>query len=140
MPARCSWPARPVATLCSRGAIILSYQYTSSVREAIRAVDWHLVVIDEAHRLRNAYRPSNRVGQAVNWATSHCRKLLLTATPLQNSLLELYGLSPLIDEQLFGDLSSFREQLTEAGANLEALRQRLAGFSETGNFYPDFLL
>ena len=112
-----------------QGAVtIMSYQYASSVREAIRAVDWHLVVIDEAHRLRNAYRPSNRVGQAVSWATSHCRKLLFTATPLQNSLLELYGLSTLIDEQLFGDLPSFREQFTGAGANLEALRQRLAGF------------
>ena len=35
------------------------------------------------------------------WATEDCRKLLLTATPLQNSLLELYGLSTLIDERLY---------------------------------------
>lgn len=64
----------------------------------------------------------------MSWATTPCRKLLLTATPLQNSLLGLYGLSTLIDEQLFGDLPSFQEQFTEAGVNLEALRQRRAGF------------
>jgi hypothetical protein len=75
----------------------------------IRAVDGHLIVINEAHWLRNAYQPSNRVGQDVIWATSHCRKLLLTATLLQNSLLGLYGLSTLIDEQLFDDLPSFQE-------------------------------
>jgi hypothetical protein len=43
------------------------------------------------------------------------RKLLLAATPLQNSLLELYGLSTLIDEHLFGDLNSFRSQYASAG-------------------------
>ena len=37
-------------------------------------------------------------------------KLLLTATPLQNSLLELFGLVSIIDEHAFGDLKSFREQ------------------------------
>ena len=49
-------------------------------------VAWDLVVIDEAHKLRNAYRPSNKVGQGIRWATEDSRKLLLTATPLQNSL------------------------------------------------------
>lgn len=74
------------------------------------AVAWDLVVIDEAHKLRNAYRPSNKVGRGIRWATEDCRKLLLTATPLQNSLLELFGLSTLIDEHLFGDVGSFRSQ------------------------------
>ena len=37
-------------------------------------------------------------------------KLLLTATPLQNSLMELYGLVNVIDEHVFADSASFREQ------------------------------
>lgn len=52
----------------------------------------------------------------------------MTATPLQNSLLELYGLSTLIDEHLFGDLNAFRSQYVSSGGDLNALRQRLAGF------------
>ena len=86
------------------------------------------MVIDEAHKLRNAYRTSNRVGQGIRWATEDRRKLLLTATPLQNSLLELYGLSTLIDERLFGDIDSFRSQYAGANGNLDVLRQRLASF------------
>lgn len=85
----------------------------------------HQVVIDEAHKLRNAYRTSNKVGQGIRWATEDCRKLLLTATPLQNSLLELYGLSTLIDEHLFGDVDSFRSQYAGAGASLDLLRYML---------------
>jgi hypothetical protein len=50
------------------------------------------------------------------------RKLLLTATPLQNSLLELYGLSTLIDEHLFGDLNAFRSQYIANGGDADGLK------------------
>ncbi|SHF29709.1 SNF2-related protein [Thermomonas hydrothermalis] len=112
-----------------QGAIlILSYNFAHSIRDELRAIRWDLVVIDEAHKLRNAYRQSNKVGQGIRWATEDCRKLLLTATPLQNSLLELYGLSTLIDEHIFGDVDSFRAQYAGAGSDLGALRQRLSAF------------
>lgn len=112
-----------------QGAIlILSYNFAHSIRDELRAIRWDLVVIDEAHKLRNAYRPSNKVGQGIRWATEDCRKLLLTATPLQNSLLELYGLSTLIDEHHFGDVDAFRAQYAGAGSDLGALRQRLSAF------------
>jgi hypothetical protein len=84
--------------------------------------------MDEAHKLRNAYRDSNKIGQALRWATADSRKLLLTATPLQNSIMELYGLASLIDERIFGDINAFRSQFTGAGSDLTGLRQRLASF------------
>jgi SNF2 family DNA or RNA helicase len=108
--------------------IILSYNYASKIRNELKAIAWDLVVIDEAHKLRNAYRESNKIGQGIRWATEDCRKLLLTATPLQNSLLELYGLSTLIDEHLFGDVNAFRTQYVGTGGDLDSLRQRLSGF------------
>ncbi len=108
--------------------LVMSLNYANARREDLKSVAWDLVVIDEAHKLRNAYRPSNKVGQGIRWATEDCRKLLLTATPLQNSLLELYGLSTLIDEHIFGDVNSFRSQYAGAGASIEALRQRLSAF------------
>ena len=114
------------APLTAKTIVIMSLNYANSLREKLKAIPWDLVVIDEAHKLRNAYRPSSKVGQGIRWATDDCRKLLLTATPLQNSLLELYGLSTLIDERLFGDANSFRSQYATAGSNLDALRQRLA--------------
>jgi len=108
--------------------IITSLHYAASCAQMIEAVEWDLVVIDEAHKLRNAYRESNRIGQAILHATCERRKILLTATPLQNSLVELYGLSTLIDENLFGDLPSFRTKYTGAEADLLGLRERLRPF------------
>jgi hypothetical protein len=116
------------APLSEKAVLVMSFNYANKIREDLKAISWDLVVIDEAHKLKNAYRPSNKVGQGIRWATEDCRKLLLTATPLQNSLVELYGLSTLIDEHLFGDINSFRAQYTGAGSNLEALRQRLSSF------------
>jgi len=112
----------------SSAILIMSFNFANSIREEIRTKTWDIVVIDEAHKLRNAYRPSNKVGQGIRWATEDCRKILLTATPLQNSLMELYGLSTLIDEHIFGDPISFRAQFTNALGNLNALRERLSAF------------
>lgn len=114
--------------LDQKAIVILSYNYANKIRDELKAITWNLVVIDEAHKLRNAYRESNKIGQGIRWATEDCRKLLLTATPLQNSLLELYGLSTLIDEHLFGDVNVFRSQYVSAGGDLDGLRQRLSGF------------
>lgn len=105
--------------------VITSLNYASRMKGEIRSIGWDLVVIDEAHKLRNAYRPSNKMGQNIRWATEEHKKLLLTATPLQNSLLELYGLSTLIDERLFGDVASFRYQYTASGGDLPGLKSRL---------------
>jgi hypothetical protein len=114
--------------LAENAIVVMSFHFANRLRDELKAVAWDLVVIDEAHKLRNAYRPSNKVGQGIRWATEDCRKLLLTATPLQNSLVELYGLSTLIDEHLFGDVNSFRSLYATAGSSLDALWQRLAGF------------
>ena len=90
--------------------VICSYQFAVRQKALLRRTPWDLVVMDEAHRLRNVYKPSNIIGNALKDALKDVPKLLLTATPLQNSLLELYGLVSLIDERVFGDVSSFREQ------------------------------
>lgn len=90
--------------------VICSYQFAKNKADDVQAVRWDLVVIDEAHRLRNVYKPSNVIARTLKKALAGKDKLLLTATPLQNSLLELYGLVSFIDEHIFGDLKSFREQ------------------------------
>jgi hypothetical protein len=116
------------APLNEKAILIVSFNFASALRNEIKAITWDLVVVDEAHKLRNAYRPGKKVGQNIRWAIEDSRKLLLTATPLQNSLVELYGLSKLIDEHLFGDINAFRARYASAGSNIADLRQRLVTF------------
>jgi SNF2 family DNA or RNA helicase len=108
--------------------IVTSMNFAARQKEEVRLVAWDVVVIDEAHKLRNCYRTSNKIGQAIKWALEDRRKVLLTATPLQNSLMELYGLSTLIDEHAFGDLAAFRDNYVNDGGNVDALKARLQSF------------
>lgn len=108
---------------------ILSISFAARMETVLRAVPWDLVVIDEAHKLRNAHRDSHLTGQAIKRTFMGCRKLLVTATPLQNSLIELYGLSTILDEHLFGDRISFRSQFMRGDESIPALRRRLEEFT-----------
>jgi adenine-specific DNA-methyltransferase len=107
--------------------VICSYQFAKSKAGEVQAIAWDLVVIDEAHRLRNVYKPSNVIANTLKVALAGKDKLLLTATPLQNSLLELFGLVSFIDEHTFGDLKSFREQFANLNQEqvFETLKARL---------------
>lgn len=93
--------------------VICSYQYARRMERDIALVDWDLVVIDEAHRLRNVYRSDNKIARSIQKSTAKRKKLLLTATPLQNSLLELYGQVSFVDERIFGNLESFKAQFIQ---------------------------
>ena len=110
------------------GIIICSYQFAARKAVEVKAVAWDLVVIDEAHRLRNVYKPENKTARALQEALSQPQKVLLTATPLQNSLLELYGLVSFIDERVFGDLDSFKSQFgaLKNAESFDALKNRIA--------------
>lgn len=107
--------------------VICSFQFARNKEEDIRAINWDTVVIDEAHRLRNVYKPTNKIARSIKRALADSPKLLLTATPLQNSLMELYGLVSFIDEYTFGDIKSFRNQFARllSDADFYELRSRL---------------
>ncbi|MHC5225052.1 SNF2-related protein [Ignatzschineria sp. LJL83] len=109
--------------------IICSYQFAKSKANDIKNIAWDLVVIDEAHRLRNVYKKQNVTANIIKHSLEHVHnKVLLTATPLQNSLLELYGLVSILDERIFGDLESFKSQFItgDKDVTLPQLRARLA--------------
>lgn len=112
----------------SATVLICSYQFAAGKAKDVQSVPWDLVVIDEAHRLRNVYKPENKTARILRDALTLPHKVLLTATPLQNSLLELYGLVSFVDERVFGDLDSFRAQFGQLkdAASFAALKNRIA--------------
>jgi SNF2 family DNA or RNA helicase len=108
--------------------VICSYHFASNKARELASVKWDLVVIDEAHRLRNVYKTSNKMAKNIREAVMPYPKILLTATPLQNTLLELYGLVSFIDDHVFGDQKTFRDQFVnivdDQNRNIQ-LRERI---------------
>ncbi|MGA7978860.1 MAG: DEAD/DEAH box helicase, partial [Chromatiaceae bacterium] len=107
--------------------LLCSYQFARNKADDIARIRWDLVVIDEAHRLRNVYKNANVIARTLRDALNHAPKLLLTATPLQNSLLELFGLVSFVDDRVFGDLASFREQFSRIAnqTTFDSLKARI---------------
>lgn len=109
--------------------IICSYQFAKKQIRHIDKIEWDLVVIDEAHKLRNVYRTSNKTASVLKEGLKNYKKLLLTATPLQNNIKELYGLISIIDDNYFGSLKSFTDRYNKAGLRQDKmfkdLRERI---------------
>jgi adenine-specific DNA-methyltransferase len=110
-------------------AVICSYNFARTKANDIKQVPWDLIIVDEAHRLRNVYKKGNKIAKTILEATNGKPKLLLTATPLQNNLMELYGLIRFIDPHIFGNEESFAAQFVKQAddrGRLAALRQRIS--------------
>lgn len=104
--------------------VILSYNFAARKAQEIKRLGFDFAIIDEAHKLRNVYKKNAKTAQAIKDALGDVKKLLLTATPFQNSLMELFGLTSVIDNNIFGDARSFRAAYVY-DENLTDLRQRI---------------
>lgn len=111
----------------SEKIVIASYEFACRQADCIRSLPWDLVIVDEAHRLRNVYKKGSGMARTLKLALGEAPKLLLTATPLQNSLQELYGLVSFVDDYVFGDIKTFRKRYTVPDeAAFADLKKRLA--------------
>jgi len=93
-------------------------------RAVILAMDWDMLIVDEAHRLKNS--------NTQNWKFVNALEkkyfLMLTATPVQNDLKELYNLITLLKPGQLGTYSSFRQRFVvdkRTPRDPEALRSLL---------------
>lgn len=114
----------------SKGTILIcSYQICSRFKDYIATAGLDFVVVDEAHKLRNVHNEKAVTANNIKAAIGSYKKLLLTATPIQNSLLDLFGLSTVLDESVFGDKGAFRQNyIRNYDENFDDLKDRLGIF------------
>ncbi|MCC7381359.1 MAG: DEAD/DEAH box helicase family protein [Deltaproteobacteria bacterium] len=112
-----------------REIVIASHPFAARRALELRGIRWDCVVIDEAHRLRGAHRGS-KTAQALRAALEGRPKLLLTATPMQNGLGELYGLLSFLDVDVLGPFDQFRRLFPDSleGSTAQSLRTRVQPF------------
>ena len=89
------------------GIILTTYSFAKEKNEYIAQIRWDLTVFDEAHHLSKIYKKENKGSLLIYNAVSNSFKLLLTATPIQNSIMDLYGLIYFIDDKILPDEEMF---------------------------------
>lgn len=104
--------------------ILTSYDYSSKLMKQFPRVKWDFIIIDEAHNLRNVFHGTKRAKNLYDLSQG-IPKILLTATPLQNSLSDLHGLISFIDPRIFGSEKVFNKRFIE-GEDYSELKQELS--------------
>lgn len=95
--------------------LLCSYEFAAR-NQAKLTRHWNLVIADEAHRLRNYWKGGKTAAALARVLQGADKALLLTATPLQNRLEELYGLVSVFDPDYFHSLGAFRERYIKGSA------------------------
>lgn len=99
---------------CDFDVVISSYEIVIKEKSSFRKFDWKYIVIDEAHRIKNE---DSLLSQIVRMFHSNNR-LLITGTPLQNNLHELWALLNFLLPDVFGDSVTFDEWFQSDEENL----------------------
>jgi len=110
------------------GIIITTYDFAAEKAEYISRIEWNLSVFEEAHHLRRIYTGENKGAAVIREAVGGSFKLLLTATPMQNSIMDLYGLIYFIDETALPDADSFYKRYFRKPENYAELADRISKF------------
>lgn len=104
--------------------LVTTYEMVLAESSMLQAVKWQCVIVDEAHRLRNqTSRLSTQLARL-----NYVHLLLLTGTPIQNNIQELWTLLHFLDAKAFPDLLSFEQafgNLTEASQVMALQKARL---------------
>ena len=111
--------------LSPKRVIICSYNFAGKHKADILTHGFDLAIIDEAHKLRNFYKGTTKIAEGINETFLSKKKLLLTATPIQNSLMDIFSLVSIIDPSILGNEYAFMENYLYSERHHEELKHRL---------------
>ncbi|XP_046563533.1 lymphocyte-specific helicase-like [Haliotis rubra] len=109
--------------------IITSYEIAMNDRTYMQHFDWKYLIVDEGHRLKNSH--CRLIRELRLYKTTH--RLLLTGTPLQNNLAELWSLLNFLLPEIFDDLGSFEAWFDVTGIEGDAADERIVAEEQRGN-------
>ena len=108
--------------------IITTYDFAVDKEAFVSAVRWDLTVFEEANALSSAYQEDNKRAKALKRIAGDSFKLLLTGTPIEKNIMDLYGLIWFIDEAVLPDEREFLARYLRRPENYPELAQRISKY------------
>lgn len=87
--------------------VITTYDFAAGHEDEAKAVPWDLAAFEEANALSAVYQEGNQQAKALKRIAGSAFKLLLTGTPIEKNIMDLYGLIWFIDEAILPDEQEF---------------------------------
>nr|CCA19972.1 PREDICTED: similar to SWI/SNFrelated matrixassociated actindependent regulator of chromatin a2 isoform b isoform 10 putative [Albugo laibachii Nc14] len=105
---------------CQFNVLLTTYEYTMKDKHVLRKYEWQYIIVDEGHRMKNA---QSKFAMTLGTMYRSRNRLLLTGTPLQNSLPELWALLNFLLPTIFESVDTFEQWFSKP----------FSQFSGTGN-------
>lgn len=108
--------------------VITTYDFAADNEEAAKVVNWDLTVFEEANALSPVYREDNKQAKALKRIAGDSFKLLLTGTPIEKNIMDLYGLIWFIDETLLPGEKEFLARYLRRPENYPELSEQVSRY------------
>lgn len=105
--------------------VITTYDFAANHEEAMKAVPWDLTVFEEANALVAVYQDGSQQAKALKRISEGSFKLLLTGTPIEKNIMDLYGLIWFIDETVLPDEREFLARYLRRPEHYPELSERV---------------
>jgi superfamily II DNA or RNA helicase len=97
--------------------LLTTYEYIMKDKKDLRKPDWRYIIVDEGHRMKNA---NSKFAVCLSQEYTSRNRILLTGTPLQNSLPELWALLNFLLPSIFNSAQNFEEWFSKPFQNFAA--------------------
>lgn len=108
--------------------VITTYDFAADNEEAAKVVNWDLTVFEEANALSPVYQEDNKQAKALKRIAGDSFKLLLTGTPIEKNIMDLYGLIWFIDETLLPGEKEFLARYLRRPENYPELSKQVSRY------------
>lgn len=123
---------RLLSKLKNYDVVITSYEVVRNDITALQEMNWHYCILDEGHIIKNA---KTKLTKAVKSIRAHHR-LILSGTPIQNNVLELWSLFDFLMPGFLGSETFFNERYSKP---ILSNRDGKSKNSEAGKQAPDLM-
>ena len=108
--------------------VVTTYDFAADNEEAAKVVNWDLTVFEEANALSPVYQEDNKQAKALKRIAGDSFKLLLTGTPIEKNIMDLYGLIWFIDETLLPGEKEFLARYLRRPENYPELSEQVSRY------------
>lgn len=110
------------------GIVVTTYDFAADNELSACEVNWDLTVFEEANALCGVYQENNKQAKALKRLAGDSFKLLLTGTPIEKNIMDLYGLIWFIDETILPDEKEFLARYLRRPENYPELSERVSKY------------
>ncbi len=103
--------------------ILTTYDFAADHWEYAKKINWDLAVFEEATILSNVYKDDSKQAKLLKNISENSFKLLLTGTPIEKNIMDLYGLIYFIDKEILPDEQSFLKRYLRKPENYAELSE-----------------